>query len=536
MSREAKPVDVDHAALVEQARGGDLDALERVVRLYQDTAISYAFSLLGDYHAAEDAVQEAFVSAWMNFESLRDPRAFPGWLRRLVFTQCNRVKRRRRVPTVTLATDGLAPDPQPSVAADLETREFSDELQRAISSLPQIHREAVTLFYFGNRSQREIAAFLKVPVSTVNKRLHDARRHLKLRIERMVTYRDHERLERRVIDKVMSIHSESSVMSTLHPALRAASSNCSWARMMGILGHAFTFSMQRGGGECYWEGNLDWWLFFDRLPSLGYRFDHFQATQNSKSIRPHSAEALRKLKSETWDCVCASIDRGVPAMAWAPMTLEQRDDGHHAWDWNLLVGYDPSHKTYTVRCTYRDNKDQEVPFDGFGYCDPVQWYYVLVPREPVETDAVAVAVDSLEKAVQFARGTRFEESDACYHTDAEGLAAYGLWLEDLAAGTANLRYAPHFASLLSDLRRNAADFMVELRFDLPRSSGLLQRAEASYRQEVETLEELAMVCRAAREADDWGSGSNTEAAELLRKALEQDQAAIAAIEEVLTAI
>ena len=39
MSREAKPVDVDHAALVAQARGGDLDTLERVVRLYQDTAI-----------------------------------------------------------------------------------------------------------------------------------------------------------------------------------------------------------------------------------------------------------------------------------------------------------------------------------------------------------------------------------------------------------------------------------------------------------------------------------------------------------------
>ena len=65
-------------AIVRRAQSGDLDAFERVVKLYQDAALAYAFGILGDYHAAEDAAQEAFVAMWRNFETLREPRAFAG--------------------------------------------------------------------------------------------------------------------------------------------------------------------------------------------------------------------------------------------------------------------------------------------------------------------------------------------------------------------------------------------------------------------------------------------------------------------------
>ena len=200
--------DMTDAPLVERARGGDLDAFERVVQRYQSTAIAYAFSILSDYHAAEDAAQEAFVSAWRNFDSLRDPTAFQGWLRRLVFTQCNRQQRRKTVKTVDFEDyRDVIRSKLPTPADDLETGERRDAIRNAVDHLPQALKEVVVLYYFGNHAQKEIAAFLQVPVSTVNKRLHVARSRLKRRIKKMTAREVGDRdktFTRRVIDEIVS--------------------------------------------------------------------------------------------------------------------------------------------------------------------------------------------------------------------------------------------------------------------------------------------------------------------------------------------
>jgi DNA-directed RNA polymerase specialized sigma24 family protein len=49
-------------SLVVRARGGDLEAYGEIVRRFQDMAYGYAYSILGDFHLAEDAAQEASVS------------------------------------------------------------------------------------------------------------------------------------------------------------------------------------------------------------------------------------------------------------------------------------------------------------------------------------------------------------------------------------------------------------------------------------------------------------------------------------------
>ena len=77
-------------------------AFGAIVRRYQDMAFAVAVSALGDFHAAEDAAQEAFVVAWRCLDQLREPRAFPGWLKRIVLSQCARVTRGRRVAQVPL--------------------------------------------------------------------------------------------------------------------------------------------------------------------------------------------------------------------------------------------------------------------------------------------------------------------------------------------------------------------------------------------------------------------------------------------------
>ena len=81
----------DVTTLVAAARAGDLEAYGQLVRCFQDMAYGYAYAVLGDFHLAEDAAQEAFLQAYRDLPDLREPAAFPGWLRRIVLNQCRMV-------------------------------------------------------------------------------------------------------------------------------------------------------------------------------------------------------------------------------------------------------------------------------------------------------------------------------------------------------------------------------------------------------------------------------------------------------------
>ena len=60
------------------------------------------YATLGDTYLAEDAAQEAFISAWRNLDQLRVPDAFPGWFKRIVLTQCSRLTRNKQFELVPL--------------------------------------------------------------------------------------------------------------------------------------------------------------------------------------------------------------------------------------------------------------------------------------------------------------------------------------------------------------------------------------------------------------------------------------------------
>ena len=154
-----------------------------IVRRYQDFAFACAFAVLGDFHLAEDAAQEAFITAWRYLDSLREPAAFGGWLRRIVLTQCNRLTRGLKLDTVALGAVGdlAAPGVLPEALA--ETRERQARVQATISELPEHERLPTLLFYLGDYSQHEIATLLDVPVGTIKKRLFSARQRLRERMD-----------------------------------------------------------------------------------------------------------------------------------------------------------------------------------------------------------------------------------------------------------------------------------------------------------------------------------------------------------------
>ena len=176
----------DLSSLVSRAQAGDVEAFGALVRQFQDMAVGYAYSIVGDFGLAEDAAQEAFIRTYWDLGKLRQPKAFPGWFRKIVFGESQRLVRGKRVPTVPLdeAIGGAATKDDPLSHA--QRRERQDRVLGAVRALPEKERIATTLFYINGYSMAEVGEFLDVPVSTVKNRLHSARKRLRERVLDMV--------------------------------------------------------------------------------------------------------------------------------------------------------------------------------------------------------------------------------------------------------------------------------------------------------------------------------------------------------------
>lgn len=166
-------------SLVRRAQEGDHEAFEKLVRDLEGVARRYARAILGDVDLADDAVQEAFVQAYLSLPKLNEPAAFPVWLRAIVHHSAHRLIRGKRAVVVPLdEAVGIASD-APSPHEQVEQREMARSVLDAVRALPEAEREVARLFYFEGRSQREIAGLLGLPATTVNNRLHTSRKRLR---------------------------------------------------------------------------------------------------------------------------------------------------------------------------------------------------------------------------------------------------------------------------------------------------------------------------------------------------------------------
>jgi RNA polymerase sigma factor (sigma-70 family) len=174
--------------LVIAAQQGDLEAFSEIVQRFRGMAYASTYTLLGNTHLAEDIMQEAFIEAYLNLSKLREPAAFPGWFKRILFKQGDRLTRGKQLHTIPLeptATFDIAQD-ELNPAVVVEHDEMLYLVHHAINTLPTHERIVTILFYANGYPLKDISAFLEVPVSTLKKRLFDARKHLKGRLQRVV--------------------------------------------------------------------------------------------------------------------------------------------------------------------------------------------------------------------------------------------------------------------------------------------------------------------------------------------------------------
>jgi len=153
-------------------------AFEEIVRRFEHLVVASAYARLRDPALAEDAAQDTFLLAWQRLDQLREPAAFPGWIRRLALTQCHR---RLRGTRIELRPEDDARDirAEHDPAADAERAGDASLVRLALAQLAPADRLVLILFYGCERSHAEIADWLGVPVTTVSRRLAHAKRRVR---------------------------------------------------------------------------------------------------------------------------------------------------------------------------------------------------------------------------------------------------------------------------------------------------------------------------------------------------------------------
>ncbi len=166
--------------LISKTLAGDRDAFGLLVHKYQEMVFAYAFQKVRNEADAQDVTQEVFLRAFRNLYALRHPHRFRSWLYTIMSNECNRwlvraAKTRQREMMVADAGDNdLHVQPSHTVPAE----DWRVDLEQAISALPDDNRVAVSMFYMGDYSMKEISEFLGVSVNTVRGKLHRARQQL----------------------------------------------------------------------------------------------------------------------------------------------------------------------------------------------------------------------------------------------------------------------------------------------------------------------------------------------------------------------
>ena len=183
---------IPDALLVERACSGKKEAFDELIGRYARKAVSVAFAVLGDWEAAKDASQNAFVKAYFGLSGFKKQAAFSTWLIRIVINEAKNAARKERVKRLFVfgtrrgRGDGedldlleAIPSGEKLQIETLADKETKEQLERAMAGLPEKEKAVFVLRYVHEMPLEEIAGSLGVALGTVKAHLSHATEKVK---------------------------------------------------------------------------------------------------------------------------------------------------------------------------------------------------------------------------------------------------------------------------------------------------------------------------------------------------------------------
>ncbi|MFL5242814.1 MAG: sigma-70 family RNA polymerase sigma factor [Gemmataceae bacterium] len=179
-------MNADDNRIIAACLKGDWAAFGELVGRYQDRLYNTVFRLVGNAEDAHDAVQDAFLNAYLSLDSFKGDSLFFTWLYRIAVNTAISLKRKHRVILSIHGSRGgdKSFDPaDPSEAMEpgrgLERAEQEQRILAALNRLSAEHRAVLILKDMEGQKYEEMAEILNVPIGTIRSRLHRARTELR---------------------------------------------------------------------------------------------------------------------------------------------------------------------------------------------------------------------------------------------------------------------------------------------------------------------------------------------------------------------
>jgi len=176
-----KPIgtkEISDEQVIKLVSNGNCAAFEIIMRRYNQRLYRIARSILEDNDAAEDAVQQAYISAYYKLDNYTHTGRFGAWLTRITINEALMIKRKpeniNSKNSATIDNDkvsGLITDP----STVYENKELAKLIESAIEHLPEEFRHVFVLRSIQQLSTKETADSLDINETTVKTRLHRAR-------------------------------------------------------------------------------------------------------------------------------------------------------------------------------------------------------------------------------------------------------------------------------------------------------------------------------------------------------------------------
>ncbi|MEU7875963.1 sigma-70 family RNA polymerase sigma factor [Dactylosporangium sp. NPDC049140] len=165
--------------LVRAAQQGDSDSFALMFQIHYAGMLAVASRILGPGPDAEDACQDAAITALGRIGELRDPAAVRPWLHTIVRNICLSFLRSRRPVPVGVAGADLPASEADDPVASIERMAQRDWIWHGLQQLtPRSQTVALLRYFSDNNSYEQIASLCGIPVGTVGSRLNEARRQL----------------------------------------------------------------------------------------------------------------------------------------------------------------------------------------------------------------------------------------------------------------------------------------------------------------------------------------------------------------------
>jgi RNA polymerase sigma-70 factor (ECF subfamily) len=166
-----------HDDLIARCKAGDRDAHYRLYKMYCRSMYNVSYRITGRQEDAEDAVQEAFISAFKNLGSYRADATFGAWLKRIVVNKSINVLKKRKHDLIPEDEEWDLPEAERP--GDYKEELTIERVKKAIEELPDGYRSVLSLYLLEGYDHQEIAGIMGITESTSKSQLNRAKGKLR---------------------------------------------------------------------------------------------------------------------------------------------------------------------------------------------------------------------------------------------------------------------------------------------------------------------------------------------------------------------